>query len=59
MIFRLLTSKSSVPFPQQRDPRRNPKCYELTDEERLEAARRVDELLKERIREHEQGYYGA
>jgi hypothetical protein len=46
-------------YPLMRDPKRNPRCYELTDKEREEAARRVDQLLRERTVEHSHGYYGA
>ena len=48
-------------YPLMRDPTRNPRCYELTDKEREEAARRVDHLLRERAIELEQSheYYGA
>ncbi len=59
MIKKLFKSQSNFSYPLMRDPKRNPKCYELTDQEREEAARRVDQLLRERAIEHEQGYYGA
>ena len=42
-----------------RDPQRSPKCYEMTEEERLEAVLRTEQLLKERDREQSHGYYGA
>jgi len=42
-----------------RDPKKNPRCYELTDKEREEAIQRVDRILRERDSEHAQGYYGA
>jgi hypothetical protein len=45
MIFK---SKPNFSYPQMRDPQRNPKCYELTDQEREEAIRRVDRILRER-----------
>jgi hypothetical protein len=46
-------------YPLMRDPKRQPKCYELTDQEREEAVQRVDELLRERTAKHDHGYYGA
>ena len=46
-------------YPLMRDPKRNPKCYELTDQERDEAVQRVDRILRERAIEHTHGYYGA
>lgn len=42
-----------------RDPQRMPRCYELTDQEREAANKKVDELLRERLVEHSHGYYGA
>jgi len=42
-----------------RDPKRNPKCYEMTDKEREEALQRVEQLLKKREEDHIEGYYGA
>ena len=59
MIKNVFKLKKDLSYPLMRDPKRNPKCYELTDQEREEANRRVDELLRERSAENEQGYYGA
>ncbi len=59
MIKKLFKPQPNFSYALMRDPKRNPKCYELTDQEREEAARRVDQLLRERAIEHEQGYYGA
>lgn len=42
-----------------RDPQRNPKCYEMTDVERLAALARSDKLLKQSMERHASGYYGA
>jgi hypothetical protein len=39
-------------YPLMRDPQRNPKCYEFTDQERKEASQRVDQLLRERVTKH-------
>lgn len=58
-MIRDLFEKRNHTYPLMRDPKRNPKCYELTDQEREEAVQRVDQLLRERAAEHEQGYYGA
>ena len=30
-----------------RDPQRQPKCYEMTEQERLEAVKRTEQLLQE------------
>ena len=35
-------------YPLMRDPQRQPKCYELTDDERMKAVEKVDQLLKSR-----------
>lgn len=58
MIFSLL-KQSNLSYPLMRDHQRMPRCYEFTDQEREEATRKVDELLKERFNENEYGYYGA
>jgi len=42
-----------------RDPLGNPRCYEMTNEERLAALARSDELLKQRVENHVPNYFGA
>ena len=42
-----------------RDPKRNPKCYELTDIERLAAVELADKLLKEQELKNSNQYWGA
>jgi hypothetical protein len=59
MIHKLFKPSKDLSYPLMRDPKRNPKCYELTDKEREEAVQRVDRILRERDSEHAQGYYGA
>jgi hypothetical protein len=54
MIAKLFQAKTRE-YPLMRDPKRNPKCYELTDQEREEAVQRVDRILRERAIEHSQG----
>jgi hypothetical protein len=49
--------QSHLIYPLMRDPKRNPKCYELTDTERLAAVELADKLLKEQ--EHADQYWGA
>jgi len=46
-------------YPLMRDPQRNPKCYELTESERLVAVELADRLLKERELENANQYWGA
>ena len=46
-------------YPLMRDPQRQPKCYELTDQERLEAVEKVDQLLKDKTVNPQDVYYGA
>lgn len=59
MITKLFKPNPNLTYPLMRDPKRNPKCYELTDQEREEAAQKVDQLLRERSVEQTHGYYGA
>ncbi len=59
MIKKIFKLSKDQTYPLMRDPQRNPKCYELTDQEREEAVKRVDRILRERDSEHAQGYYGA
>lgn len=59
MIAKLFQPKKDSSYPLMRDPKRQPKCYELTDQEREEAARRVEELLREQAEEASHRYYGA
>jgi hypothetical protein len=58
MIAKLFQKKQRD-YPLMRDPKGNPKCYELTDQERKEAVQRVDQQLRERAAEQAQTYYGA
>jgi hypothetical protein len=41
-------NNSNLSYPLMRDPQRNPKCYELTDIERLAAVDLADQLLKQK-----------
>jgi hypothetical protein len=59
MILKLHKQTSDHRYPLMRDPEGKPKCYELTDKEREEATRRVDQLLRERDSERTHGYFGA
>jgi hypothetical protein len=59
MIKKIFKLSKDQTYPLMRDPQRNPKCYELTDQEREEAVQRVDRILRERKIEQEHGYYGA
>lgn len=59
MISKIFKLKKDLNYPLMRDPKRNPKCYELTDQEREEAIQRVDRIVRERTLEHSHGYYGA
>lgn len=57
--MKIFEPQPNFDYPLMRDPKRNPKCYELTDQEREEAVQRVDRILRERAIEHTHGYYGA
>jgi len=59
MLKKIFRSHPNNRYPLMRDPKKNPRCYELTDKEREEAIQRVDRILRERDSEHAQGYYGA
>jgi hypothetical protein len=59
MIKKIFKLTKDQTYPLMRDPKRNPKCYELTDQEREEAIQRVDRILRERAAEQAQTYYGA
>ena len=59
MIKKLL-QVDTLTYPLMRDPARQPKCYEMTEEERLEAVTQVAKLLEQRRRDDVQNtYYGA
>jgi hypothetical protein len=58
MIAKLFQKKQRD-YPLMRDPKGNPKCYELTDQEREEAAQRLAQQLRERAAEQAHTYYGA
>lgn len=50
-------NNKDLSYPLMRDPLRNPKCYELTDVERLASVKLADQLLKEK--EDAEQYWGA
>ncbi len=45
-------------YPLMRDPAGQPKCYEMTDQEREEALKKTEALLKEKQLLSTPGYYG-
>jgi hypothetical protein len=60
MIKKLFQPQPNLTYPLMRDPARQPKCYEMTEEERLEAVTQVAKLLEQRRRDEVQNtYYGA
>jgi hypothetical protein len=60
VIKKLFQPQPNLDYPLMRDPRRSPKCYEMTEEERLEAVTQVAKLLADRRRDKAQDtYYGA
>ena len=55
-----LLKVDTLTYPLMRDPARQPKCYEMTEEERLEAVAQVAKLLEQRRRDEASNtYYGA
>jgi hypothetical protein len=55
MIKKLFKLSKNQTYPLMRDPKRNPKCYELTDQEREEAVQQVDRILRKRAIEQTHG----
>ncbi len=45
MIKKIFKTHNAV-YPLMRDPQRNPRCYEMTDQEKLEANRRIEKILE-------------
>ena len=59
-VIKRLLRTTSLEYPLMRDPARQPKCYEMTEEERLEAVTQVAKLLEQRRRNEVMNtYYGA
>jgi hypothetical protein len=59
-VIKKLLQVDTLTYPLMRDPARQPKCYEMTEEERLEAVAQVAKLLEQRRRDEVQNtYYGA
>lgn len=46
MIKEIFERSKNQVFPLMRDTKKNPKCYDFTDQERIEAAQHVDSLLQ-------------
>jgi hypothetical protein len=59
-VIKRLLQNVSLDYPLMRDPACQPKCYEMTEEERLEAVTQVAKLLEQRRRNGAKNtYYGA
>jgi hypothetical protein len=59
-VIKKLLQVDTLTYPLMRDPARQPKCYEMTEEERLEAVTQVAKLLEQRRRDEVANtYYGA
>jgi hypothetical protein len=60
VIKKLFQPQPNLNYPLMRDPQRSPKCYEMTEEERLEAVTQVAKLLEQRrCDDANNTYYGA
>jgi hypothetical protein len=59
LLEKLKSTTANHQYPLMRDPQFQPKCYELTDAERLAALARSDELLAKRVANQVPGYFGA
>lgn len=59
-MIKKLFQNMPLNYPLMRDPARQPKCYEMTEEERLQAVTQVAKLLEQRRRDEAKNtYYGA
>jgi hypothetical protein len=47
MITKLFRPQPNLTYPLMRDPKRNPKCYEMTEEEQLQAVKQIAERLRQ------------
>jgi hypothetical protein len=60
VIKELFQPQPNLNYPLMRDPQRSPKCYEMTEEERMAAVTEVAKLLEQRRRDEANStYYGA
>jgi hypothetical protein len=59
-VIKRILGIDTLAYPLMRDPRHSPKCYDMTEEERLKAVTQVAKLLEQRRRDEVNGtYYGA
>ena len=58
MIKKIFKSQN-LSYPLMRDPKRQPKCYDMTEEERLQAVKVIAERLRQHTEESSNVYYGA
>lgn len=59
MISKFFQPQPNLTYPLMRDPRRQPKCYDMTEEERLQAVKEIADRLRQRTEEAANVYYGA
>jgi hypothetical protein len=57
-MIKKIFGTDTLSYPLMRDPQRQPKCYEMTEHERIEAVKKIDALLKEKQLLSTPGYYG-
>jgi hypothetical protein len=48
MITKIFQPQPNLTYPLMRDPQQQPKCYEMTEEERLQAVKQIAERLRQR-----------
>ena len=58
-MLKKIKNKIDHRYPLMRDPLKNPKCYEMTADERLAALEKADKLLKQQTETDTFEYYGA
>ena len=59
MIKSPIRTFKQLAYPLMRDPQGNPKCYELTEAERIASVELADELLLARELDNAEQYWGA
>ena len=57
-VIKRILGVNTLDYPLMRDPARQPKCYEMTEQERIEAVKKTEALLKEKQLLSTPGYYG-
>jgi len=57
-VIKRILGVDTLVYPLMRDPARQPKCYEMTEQERIEAVKKIEAWSKEKQLLSTPGYYG-